>query len=385
MLHHRSPIIIPLFAAAIAAGLMLIPPAANPVARADEAGKNPHAQPDREQLPSGFRRLTAQKYGVSVVILDSWSPLGPGSGDRAFRLRLPNDHPNEDSAVVQCTIGLAPTSLKEYQQRIAAREQDQNTGRKLASHEIQQLAPRKAAAAKKGDDGTEAKPSSDHVLEAVWTFDRGRQGTWYEVKRYVIRNGYLYVYSLLVDQGHFEAYRLNLRDMVASARYEEAETGVVQLPQNYWMERRYNFGLQLPEGWKPSFRLLDEVLFFATGNKDEVWTDNLVVTASRPEKLDFDQLRKQQQEEIPAARKGAKVTSCQVVQLGNRDALETVVTVSQGRFNFTIVEYRIAGERLNYQVRFTVLSENYEKLAPALKKSAASIKEFPQPGKGRVI
>ncbi len=327
-----------------------------------------------QRIPDGYQTLDAKRHGVAVVYPKGWSVVGMGRGDRAFALSLPTDPPETRGPIVDCVIGVAPTSLEEYRKRIGnqgERAAKEKKPRRLISNEIIQP-----------DKQNQMKMPQ---LEINWRHQRPFVGPWFEVKRYAIKNGQIYTFTLLVDEPHYEAYRVEFRKMAASARYGPVETGVVQVQDGYWLQREFHFGLKLPKDWTPSFRVTDEVLFLATGATKEVFSDNLLITASQREKIPFAKLQKELPEQLKRARKNAKVVRCETREISGRKVLETVIEISQGPFDFTIFEQRFQGERLNYEVRFTILRENFNKLEKKLKASAASFREFPRPGKGKSI
>lgn len=338
--------------------------------RADEK----KAGQPKQQIPHGYQKLDARRHGVTVVYPKGWSVVGMGRGDRAFALSLPTDPPETRGPIVDCVIGVAPTSLEEYRKRIATqgeRAAKDNKPRHLISNEIVQP--------------NEKNKLKLPQLEVNWSHKRPFVGPWFEVKRYTIKNGQIYTFTLLVDEPHYEAYRVEFRKMAESAQYGPVETGVVQVQDGYWLQREFHFGLKLPKDWTPSFRVTDEVLFLATGATKEVFSDNLLITASQREEIPFAKLQKELPEQLKRARKNAKVLRCETREISGRKVLETVIEISQGPFNFTIFEQRFQGDRLNYEVRFTVLRENFKKLEEKLKASAASFREFPRPGKGESI
>ena len=138
----------------------------------------------------------------------------------------------------------------------------------------------------------------------------------------MISNGTLYTFSLATDEAHFEAYRLDFEEMLASAVFTPPETGLQRLPGGYWMQRDFRFALRLPPGWKPAFGPDDKALFFATGEAHDVFTDNLLVLAGPIRALDLQLLKETLPSEIVKADEHAKVT-CTIVPQGAAFALET--------------------------------------------------------------
>lgn len=170
-----------------------------------------------------------------------------------------------------------------------------------------------------------------------------------------------------------------------AAAYSEPETGVRRMPGGYWMQREYRFALKLPEGWKPSFGPHDKVLFFASGDKHEVFTDNLIVLASPKRDLDLVKLQETLPGEIAQADPKAEIEQCKVVLQGDEEALESVIHIQRGPFKITIFERRFSGKECNYEVRYTLERSAFEKTEKALRKSLESFKEIegqiPQRGK----
>ena len=190
----------------------------------------------------------------------------------------------------------------------------------------------------------------------------------------MISNGTLYTFSLATDKAHFEAYRLDFEEMLASAVFTPPETGLQRLPGGYWMQRDFRFALRLPPGWKPAFGPDDKALFFATGEAHDVFTDNLLVLASPIRRFDLQRLKETLPSEIAKADEHAKVT-CTIVPQGAAFALETIVRTERGSRNIITIERRFRTPQRIYEVKFTCDADDFKQLEAELRKSLDSFGE----------
>lgn len=330
------------------------------------------AQTGTENIPGlidGLRRIDASRYGVTVLHPPGWKLTNLMRGDRAFALSLPEDHPSDPAGSVSCEIGAAPVSLVEYQKQ-AASDAEAGSGRKLESNQLLPVA---------------AKGPEVPSLEIVWSSKRAGLGTWFEMKRYLIQNRQLYTFELSVDQGHFEAYRIEFERMVNTAKFRPPETGVVQIQGGYWMQRDFAFGMLLPRTWLPALGGSPGTVYFAAAPAEHVFADHVVVMARKLQPLDLEALQAQVPIQIRKSDPRSTIVRSGIVTLGKRRLLETVFRTRRGPHELTSLDLRFQGKRSNYEVRFTVLTEHFEKLADQLRDSADSFREFPLPGKGDAI
>ena len=143
--------------------------------------------------------------------------------------------------------------------------------------------------------------------------------------------------------------------------------------------------MRLPAEWKPAFGGSDKALLFAKGDTHKVFTDNLVVHASKPAPLDLDALQKSRPDTWAKADPQAKILECRIVkqnavkqdagQPAVASALETIVQTRRGDLAVTVVERCFCSAQRNYEVIFTVASGDYEKLQHELRKSLDSFQE----------
>lgn len=317
----------------------------------------------------GLRDVRAERYGVVVRVPQAWRLINWSDDDQAFLLKVPQDDGSE-VGYVSCDLALAPESLEEYRKRYAttdAREQQQeHPQRTLIENRIE---PLDAAIY-----GAELAEQIGQSLVSSWEHRPKIGPIWYELRAHLIAGDVLYTFTLATDEAHYEAYRLDFQDMLASTRLNPPDSGLTRLAAGYWMQSEFRFAMQLPEGWRPSFSLQDNVLFFATGATHEVFTDNLLVLASPPLPQDFEALRRQLPADILKIDPQAEVSS-QIVLQGAVQALETVVRTQQGPFEIVIFERRFGSEKRNYEVRFTCEAAEYEKIKDELRRSLDSFIE----------
>lgn len=321
-------------------------------------------------LIDGLRRIEANRYGVEVLHPPGWRLTNLMRGDRAFVLALPEDHPSEPAGTVACEVGTAPASLADFQKQIATQGTGKDVDKKLVSNDLLSTIPR----------GPQT-PS----LEAIWSFKRAGLGTWFEMKRFVIQNRQLYTFVLNVDQGHFEAYRIEFERMANTAKFRPPETGLQQVRGGYWMHRDYAIGMLLPESWLPALGASERALYFAAGPAQDVFADNVVVLGGKLQPLELETLKAGLPDQVRKADPNSTIVRCDIISVGKQRALESVIRTRRGPLNLTILERRFQGKRFNYEVRFTVLTEHFEKLESQLRESADSFREAALPGKADVI
>lgn len=305
-----------------------------------------------------FQKLDVKRYGVAIEMPADWKVVQEATEDRAFVALLEQGDPDRPG-VVACEIAVPPADLKEYQQRIAAQARRGPAGRRLIHNEIKPVAGR-------------------HQLESIWEFQTRTSGVWRELKVRVLANDQLYTFTLNADAAHFDRHRGPFDTMARTARLAPPDTGLVRDAHGYVVQRRERFGMRLPEGWKPSFSPTEQVAFFAIGEVHEVFANSALIVANPPQELNFERLIVRVPEELKEEDPACRVLACKTVPQGQRVALETVVETERGPFKITVLERRFRGERGTYEVKFTVRSEDFERLTDPIRKSADSFKEFPK-------
>jgi hypothetical protein len=189
----------------------------------------------------------------------------------------------------------------------------------------------------------------------------------------------LYTFTLRAAEPVFETLHPQLQSIVQNARFSPPETGL-ELTEGYCVQKKFRFGLKLPDGWRPSFPLSNESLFWATSKPKGIWNDSLLVIASRAQPIDFEALAAAIPDRLKQEDPNCTVLSCKRVTQGKAgDALETVVETQRGPFRITVLERRYSGHRYNYEIKLTVASEMFETSAEALRRSADSFVEFVEP------
>jgi hypothetical protein len=316
------------------------------------------ADPVKEPLPT--EPFEAPKYGFATRIPKAWPVAVHEEEDRVFVAIIPQkefDRPG----VAACELALAPESLDDYRTRIdtTAKRNGRKSG-KLASNQV-------------------VKDGSGERLETVWEFHPDGGGFWREVSVRMIKNRQLYTFILNVENSIYAQARAEFDTLVRATSFTTPNTGADLLAKesNRWIQREYKFAIDLPEGWAPVLAPSQVALLFADGPPHGVWSDNLLVLAHPHKNADLNELAKQLPDELKRDEPGCEVLSCQVVPQGKVEALETVVRTQRGPFSMTVIERRFRGERLDYEVKYTVESKRFEILTPALRKSFGSFREFP--------
>jgi hypothetical protein len=323
----------------------------------------------------GLREVKVERFGIVVHVPEAWELIDWDRNDRAFVVKLPEEegHP---VGYVACELGAAPENLEEFRRRHDAADVAEQKRpfpkRKLVENEIQKLDPERF--------GEKIAARLDQRLVSLWRYAAETAGMpdSFELKSRVISEGSLYTFILTASETHFDAYREDFEDMLASARFSEPHTGLVRLADGFWMQREFRFGMSLPPSWRPSFGPNDKVLFFATGATHQVFTDNLIVLATPRHELDFEALKKQLAEEVVRPDPNSEIVTSQVIPQGEGSALETVIRTRRGPFEITVVERRFQAARRNYEVKFTCDSAAFAELEEDLKNSLDSFKELPE-------
>lgn len=343
------------------------------------------AQAQDDSPENNTRAVTVEKYGVTCRVPQAWRLVGWAQDDAAFVLRLPQEKESHPG-VVACELSLAPSSLDEFKKRHQAADEaeqkraaQKNTEKKsddknavprrtLKENTISKLDPKKFNAER-------TRGWSDR-LDSLWESPREDGAVNYELRTRIIRDDVLYTFLLESDGEHFEAYRLDFEEMLATVKLTAPDTGLQKMPSGYWLQKEFKFALELPDGWKPAFGPNDKVIFFAKGNTHEVFTDNLLVLASEKKALDFDQLKTAMQQQLAVTHPAAKLEQ-KVVRFGptGTEALETTIHFKQGPFELSILEWRFTGPSRNYEMKFTTTTKEFDANAAALRKSLESFVE----------
>lgn len=312
------------------------------------------AQKAAETVP-----FSAPKYGLKIDLPKEWPVAGSEKDDLIFVARIPQTDP-ERPGVAACELGLAPENLDEYRTRIDGNaRRGARGGAKLARNEIV-----------KG-------PKRDR-LESLWEFHPPGGAVWSELSVRVIVNRQMYTFILNADDATYPKARTAFEALIDSAEFSPPNTGAdLTAPPNRWLQREFKFAIDLPDGWKPVLAPSEVALLFANGPAKGIWSDNLLVIAQEHRKIDYKDLAKELPDQLKQEEPNCEVLSCKVARQRDRDALETVVRTRRGPFSMTVLERRFRGTRFDYEVKFTVESERFDTLLPALRKSLDSFDEVP--------
>jgi hypothetical protein len=302
----------------------------------------------------------APKYGVTSQIPKDWPIAVREDEDRVFVAIIPQKDFDRPGVAV-CELGLAPESLDDYRTRIDtnAKRNGRESG-KLASNRV-------------------VKNAHGERLETIWEFHPNTGGFWREVSVRLIAHRQLYTFILNVEDSIYQKARPAFDALVDATRFSPPNTGadLISKPTNRWIQREYKFALDLPEDWKPVLAPSQVALLFANGQPHGVWSDNLLVLAYPHRDTDFKELAQQLPGQLRQEDPGCEVISCQVVSQGKAQALETIVRASRGPFSMTVIERRFRGDRFDYEVKYTVESQRFDRLVPKFRKSFESFREHP--------
>jgi hypothetical protein len=305
--------------------------------------------------------FSLRDYGVVVQVPASWRLVAKAEEAMAFGFSIPSDAP-EIEAGVKCEIGPAPETLDEYRTRIDRRAERQRV--KSVSLKRNLL----------------VKTEAGERLVTEWNYEPADRPVLHDLEMRLIANDQLYTFTLRAPDSIFETVRPLFETLLIDAKFSPPETGLELTKEGYCIQKKFRFGLKLPEGWRPSFPLSNESLFWATSRPKGIWNDNLLVIASKAQPLDLEALAEVLPAKLREEDPDCTVKSCKRVTQGKTgDALETVVETQRGPFRITVLERRYAGHRYNYEIKFTVMSELFEKCGDDLRKSADSFVEFAGP------
>lgn len=318
------------------------------------------AFPDGASATAPFH---APKYGVKLDVPTAWRIAARETDEYILVAEIAQADPDRPGAAA-CELGIAPESLDEYRVRIDSNARERRRPGKLLSNRIV--------------PGSEGRPD---LLESLWEL-RPRDGSlWRELTVRVIANHQLYSFVLNVDEPTWETARPAFDALVRSARFEPPNTGARRIEEksNRWQQDEFRFAVDLPEGWRPVLAPNEVALLFASGPPHGVWSDNFLVLAQRHGNQDLAELAKTLPDALHREEPGCEVLSCVVVKQPGGEALETVVRTRRGPFSMTVLERRFRGERFDYEAKFTVESERFDALAPAMRRSLESFREVEGP------
>jgi hypothetical protein len=302
----------------------------------------------------------APKYGVATRIPRAWKIDSREKEDRVFVAIVPQPEFGPPG-VAACELALAPQSLDDYRTRIDKNaERNHRPDRKLATNRIVQDA--------RGDR-----------LETIWETHPDEGGFWRELSVRVVANRQLYTFILFAEDSAYKEARVAFDALVSATRFTPPNTGADMLskPANRWLQREYKFAIDLPDGWSPVLAPSSVALLFANGPPRGVWSDNLLVLAHDHRNLDLPELARDLPEQLRREEPNCDVISCKVVPRGKSQALETIVRTRRGPFSMTVIEWRFRGDRFDYELKFTVESDRFDRLVPSFRKGYESFHESP--------
>ena len=272
----------------------------------------------------------------------SWKLVVKAEEILAFGLAIPTDDPSQ-TAGVKCEIGPAPESLDEFRTRIDRRAARESApGRSLASNEVRQ------------------RPDRDQLV-TLWNYQPSDGPAIHDLEIRLIAHEQLYTFTLRSPDPTFDAVRPHFEELVRTAQFSSPNTGLELTKDGYCVQKKFRFGLKLPTGWRPSFPLSAESLFWAQSKPKGIWNDNLLVIATKAKPVDLDSLSELIPAQLRKEEPNCTVKSCRKVTQGEiGDSLETVVETQRGPFRITVLERRYPGRRYNYEIKFTVMSETFE-------------------------
>lgn len=317
-------------------------------------------------LPTDAVRFESAKYGVAFDLPDDWTIAIRERDEYVVVAKVPQTDPDRPGGF-GCEIGPAPESLDEYRVRIEANAAKGRAPGKLARNEIV-----------KGPGGGER-------LMTVRELQPPEQGTWREIAVRIVANRQLYTFTLNVDDANHNRLLPTFGELIDSAQFTPPDTGLDPAPadgeqarpRNRWVHRTDRFAIDLPDRWAPTLAPTGVARLFASAPPRGIWSDNLLVLTGPRQDRDLEALAKQLPEDLKREDSMCEVVSCQVVRQGATPVLETVVKTQRGPYAMTVIERRFSGERLNYEIKFTLESQRFDEALPSLRVSLDSFAELP--------
>ncbi len=313
-------------------------------------------------------RFESPRFGIALSIPAAWPGAVKEHEDRAFVALIPQENDPERPGVLACEISIAPESLYEYASRIEGNERRSPRSGTLVRNEI-----------KARSDGPR--------LDTIRQYKPKPNITWIERSVRFIANRQLYTFILNCREETYGAVVPVFEKALESLAFTPPDTGASpqDLPANRWLQREFRFTIDLPTGWQPVLAPSEIALLYANGPARGIWSDNCLVIAREHRPTTLEEQAERLPDQLRAEEPGCEVLQCLIVPQGKRDALETVVRTKRGPFSMTVLERRFVGNRFDYEVKFTLESDRFDELAPALRKSLDSFDEAPGivPGGGR--
>lgn len=318
-------------------------------------------------LAMGDASFISRRYGLEVNLPAEWTIAQRERDDRIFVAVVPGPDLAR-AAVVACELAIAPESLEAYRTRIDASARRAPPETTLTRNEIVATPHGKQLETLR----THARPDEPVRLE-------------YAIRRISYRQ--MYTFLIHAESEAFDRIRPAFETLVASARFTPPETGIerVDSPGNRWLQREFQFSIDLPQGWQPALAPAELALFYACGPPRDIWSDNCLVIARPRGDRDLRDLERSLPDMLGAEEPQCEILKCEIVKQGNIDALETIVRTRRGPFSMTVVERRFRGQRFDYELKFTLESQRFDALLPAINQSFESFEEDPGdvPGLGK--
>jgi hypothetical protein len=308
--------------------------------------------------------FSSEKYGLECPIAEGWEVLVSERDDLIFVAKIPQQDPDRPAAV-GCELGLAPESLDEYRTRIDGNAERGRVPGALVRNElveVEGLGPR---------------------LVTVTEFRPPFGGTWREttVRRVAHRQMYVFKVNANAEDPGYDATLVAFDTMVDGAHFSPPDTGAAPVEDattNRWLQGEFKFAVDLPEDWAPALAPSQLALLFANGPAHGIWSDNFLVIARPAGRFDPDRLAADLPDLLRREEPGCEVLSCEVIdQPGAGRAVETLARTRRGPFSMTVLERRFRGDRFEYEVKFTLESDRFDELAPALRQCLDSFAEVP--------
>ena len=315
---------------------------------------------------TGTEAFASEKYGVKTRLPKGWPVLAQEKNEYVFVCEIPQAKFPDRPGIMACELAMAPESLDEYRTRIDANAKRGGRKGSLVRNEVMP-----------GKEG-----GLPERLESVWEFRLPTGEIWHEITARVIRGRHLYSFVLNIENEMLQSARSRFDRVISATTFSPPDAGarvVEGAKTNRFLQTEFHFVVDLPEGWAPLLAPNEIAILYANGKPKGIWADNMLVLARKPIKEDYEKLARTLAAELEAAEPGCKVKSCEVIRTKSGDpALQTEVEVRRGPFSMTILEWRFAGKRMNYELKFTVMSENYDKLKGEMVSCFESFQELPE-------
>lgn len=317
-----------------------------------------------QNSPDSGNSFESARYGLKTRLPKEFPLLAREKNEYVFVCEIPQEKFPERPGILACELAIAPESLEEYRSRI---EGNARRGNRMGELTRNTISP-------KSVDGLPER------LESVWEFRLPNGEIWHEITIRLLRGKHLYSFILNIEDENLKSARPSLDAVIRASRFSIPDSGATQVlgaSTNRWIQTEFQFVVDLPKDWSPLLAPNEAALLYANGKPKGIWADNMLILATKAEKIDYEELSRTFARDLEIAEPGCRVLKCEVIRNQKGDQiLETQVQVERGPFSMTILEWRFPGKRYNYELKFTIETSRFEELRTEMQKCFESFLEL---------